>query len=417
MYRYFSHINTAKTILQQYAGEVPFSNFLKNFFTKEKKYGSRDRRTISSLCYNYFRLGSALNESSIDDRLITSTFILSAQPNELLEIERPQWNEKISCSLQEKIEWLQIDVNEIFPFNNELSVNVDRPAFNKSFLIQPDLFIRTRPGKHQQVLNKLNVSKQTYKEINNRCIVLANSTKLDEIIDINRDAVIQDLSSQRVGEMMLLPQLPKAATVWDCCAASGGKSIMAYDFLNEINLTVSDVRQSIIHNLHVRFKEAGIKRFQSFVADITDSNKLKAAVGTSKFDLIICDVPCSGSGTWSRTPEQLLFFKQHEITRYADRQKKIALNAIQYLKPAGYFLYVTCSVFEKENEQLVQFIQQQSKLQLIKMELLKGYHLKADTMFAALFKVMASYGVAKSQTPGEEIGTRAICQQMSTNKY
>ena len=50
----------------------------------------------------------------------------------------------------------------------------------------------------------------------------------------------------------------------------------------------------------------------------------------------------------------------------------------------GYFLYITCSVFKKENEAIVDFIKQQFHLELIKMELLKGYDKKADTMFAAL---------------------------------
>ena len=67
-------------------------------------------------------------------------------------------------------------------------------------------------------------------------------------------------------------------------------------------------------------------------------------------------------------------------------QQKIVSNVIQSLNQQGYFLYITCSVFKKENEAIVEFIQQQCQLQLIKMELIKGYDKKADTMFAALFK-------------------------------
>jgi 16S rRNA (cytosine967-C5)-methyltransferase len=46
--------------------------------------------------------------------------------------------------------------------------------------------------------------------------------------------------------------------VWDCCAASGGKSILVKDTLNSIQLTVSDIRQSILNNLQQRFAVAGI---------------------------------------------------------------------------------------------------------------------------------------------------------------
>jgi 16S rRNA (cytosine967-C5)-methyltransferase len=56
------------------------------------------------------------------------------------------------------------------------------------------------------------------------------------------------------------------------------------------------------------------------------------------------------------------------------------------LKPGGSLLYITCSVFKKENEEMVEYINEKFHLQLVKMELLRGYELKADTMFAALLK-------------------------------
>ena len=109
-------------------------------------------------------------------------------------------------------------------------------------------------------------------------------------------------------------------------------------------------------------------------------------IRNSGFDFIICDAPCTGSGTWSRTPEQLYFFHSEKIKEYQTLQKKIITNAITYLKQESYFLYITCSVFKAENEEVVEFIQNTFQLTLIKKELLKGYNKKADTMFAALFK-------------------------------
>jgi 16S rRNA (cytosine967-C5)-methyltransferase len=103
-------------------------------------------------------------------------------------------------------------------------------------------------------------------------------------------------------------------------------------------------------------------------------------------NLIICDAPCTGSGTWSRTPEQLYFFDEKRIERYAGLQKKIVSNVILHLKENGCFVYITCSVFKKENDEIVEFVERQFNLELIKMELLKGYDKKADTMFAALFR-------------------------------
>lgn len=387
MSRFYSHVNTAKTIIELYQGEMPLSAFLKTFFAKEKKYGSRDRKTISSLCYNYFRLGFALREKSVDERILTATFLVDKDENGWLESKKREWNEKITLPLDEKLGVARMDVQSIFPFNQELSEGIDVKGFNTSFLVQPDVFVRVRPNRKPIIERKLLEAKIQFTAIGENCLAFANGTKLENVIDINSEAVVQDLNSQRVGEMLNLVGWPEGAEVWDCCAASGGKSIMAFDLLSNINLSVSDVRQSIIQNLYARFKAAGIKGYQSFVADLTTYKRLQAALATSTFDLIICDAPCSGSGTWSRTPEQLRFFKQEEIKRYSQLQKSIAINTLPFLNKGGCFLYITCSVFKRENEEVVDFIQKESNLTLINMGLFKGYDLKADTMFAALFRL------------------------------
>jgi len=61
-------------------------------------------------------------------------------------------------------------------------------------------------------------------------------------------------------------------------------------------------------------------------------------------------------------------------------------NVLMALKPGGYFLYITCSVFKKENEGAVNYLLENFTLKVLKMELLKGYELKADTMFVALLQ-------------------------------
>jgi len=58
---------------------------------------------------------------------------------------------------------------------------------------------------------------------------------------------------------------------------------------------------------------------------------------------------------------------------------------VKSLEKDGFFLYVTCSVFKKENEEIVQFLENELSLHLIRAEYLKGYHQKADTLFSALF--------------------------------
>jgi 16S rRNA (cytosine967-C5)-methyltransferase len=195
---------------------------------------------------------------------------------------------------------------------------------------------------------------------------------------------VQDYNSQKVlNSLNDKLQFNQAVRVWDCCAASGGKSILMHDHFPSARLTVSDVRESILINLRKRFERAGIKSYESFIADISS----KDFSSDKKFDVVICDAPCSGSGTWSRTPEQNFFFKKDKIAYYAALQKKIALNASQTVNANGWFVYITCSVFKKENEEVVDHLTANTSLQLMSTKYLKGYDKKADSLFVALFAV------------------------------
>jgi 16S rRNA (cytosine967-C5)-methyltransferase len=382
--RYQSYLNTAQKIIAAYKGEEPLANYLKKFFAADKKYGSKDRKQISSLCYNYYRLGKALPEKAVDEKIILANFLCEQMPNAFLQAFSDNWNEKITLSLKEKIALSGLNIKDVFPFINELSAAVDGETFQLSFFQQPDLFLRIRPGKKDIVENKLAAAGISYQLVADDCIALPNSSKINEIIELDKEAVVQDMNSQKV-----LNNLPSQITnhkagrlSWDCCAASGGKSILLYDKLNgQLQLTVSDIRESILSNLKKRFFAAGIKKYSSFIADLGKEN---AVIKIDAQQLIVCDAPCTGSGTWARTPEQLFYFDKAQIKMYADRQKQIASNVIPHLAAGGIFVYITCSVFKQENEEVVNFIKEKFHLQLLQMELLSAP--KADNMFVAIFK-------------------------------
>ncbi|MFZ1452381.1 MAG: Fmu (Sun) domain-containing protein, partial [Ferruginibacter sp.] len=218
------------------------------------------------------------------------------------------------------------------------------------------------------------------------CLALPNSTRVDTILETDKEVVVQDLNSQQVLNFLKDPasSTRHPVSIWDCCAASGGKSILAYDILNgQIELTVSDIRESILSNLKNRFETAGIKNYKSFIADLTIDDCL---LPIAHCPLIICDAPCTGSGTWSRTPEQLYYLKRKTIDVYVAMQQQIVSHVIPYLQKDSIFIYITCSVFKNENEDMVNFIKEKFHLQLLQMELLKGYDKKADSMFTAVFK-------------------------------
>lgn len=379
-----NYIQMALALIERYDGAMPLSAFLKQYYAQNKKHGSRDRKLISHLVYTYYRLGNyaATNQQQ---RLLIALFLCEPADGQWSVCLPEAWQQMMKASLGEKCSYLQtqalpITPAAIFPWIDALSEGIEKEAFVWQHLQQPDLFLRVRLGRMKKVVEALNTNTIAF-EAEGNCLRVANGTHIDQLLAINKDVVVQDRSSQQVANLFSYFQEASVKKVWDCCAASGGKSILLMDTLPGIQLSVSDIRATILHNLRQRFAEAGIAQFQSFLADLSQPLPVK-----QQFDAIICDVPCSGSGTWGRTPEQLSFFDTQEISRYAQLQATIAGNAISHLKQGGYLLYITCSVFAAENEMNVNKLAEQHSLKLVTQEVLTGYLHKADTMFAALLQ-------------------------------
>lgn len=392
-----SYLSTAASLVKNFRGTPGFPAYLKGYFALHKKFGSRDRKYISQLCYSYFRCPPLVLENTIgwfrdlglEERMVVALFVCSVSEDALLLQLKPEWNEKVGLPLVEKLRLAgnPFTPAHIFPWSSDLSNGIDSVAFREAQLIQPDLFIRIRPGFRENIESRLKAARIGFLAISDSCYSISNTTDISKVLRINAEVIIQDYSSQSIAIFFqLISQRTsysgEGPSIWDCCAASGGKSLLAFDWFEKIRLTVSDIRPAILENLTKRFAEAGIRNYHSFLADLTSSQDFSPG---QQYDLVICDVPCSGSGTWGRTPEQRYFFEPGEIDYYAERQKKILKTVIPAVKKKGYLLYITCSVFTRENEEMVEFITGCSSLSLIHQQLLKGYDRKADTLFAALF--------------------------------
>ena len=168
---------------------------------------------------------------------------------------------------------------------------------------------------------------------------------------------------------------------WDACAASGGKSLMLHEQEPDIKLVVSDIRESMLANLDERFQRSGLHKYQKKLLDLTQNPD--PVLHDYAFDGIILDAPCSGSGTWGRTPEMMARFNPDRISFFQRLQQDITRNVVKYLKPGKPLIYITCSAFKAENEANVDFLVKEVGLKLEKQTVLKGYENKADTMFVA----------------------------------
>jgi 16S rRNA (cytosine967-C5)-methyltransferase len=376
-------IKTFERILKAYDGALPLHRFLVTYFKMNKQMGSSDRRWASRYLYSFFRIGKALNSHTLIERLAVGDYLCNATSSLVLEATKPEWVDQVDLPIAAKLvlvkdQFPNFELKDVFPFHAELSEGLDWNQFLESFFIQPDLFIWVKAKHAKEVHTALSEAGVPVKELSETVFSLPNGTKLAHLLPNLKDYQVQDLSSQKTGNYF---QPQPYEYWWDCCAASGGKSLLLHELEPKVQLLVSDVRENSLNNLDERFDAAGIRKYQKKVLDLLVDNEQH--LHHYEFDGIILDAPCSGSGTWGRTPEMLYHFEEQKIKSYNNLQRSIAANVVKYLKQGKPLIYITCSVFKAENEEIVSYLQQELGLQLEQKEVIKGYNEKADTMFVA----------------------------------
>jgi 16S rRNA (cytosine967-C5)-methyltransferase len=368
----YQHI---QTITANYDGSLPLTHYLKQYFRQHPKLGSRDRKALSQMAYCYYRTHKGLGLHLTFEETIQAALLLCNSNEKYIQPFLPQ----DAIALLHKAEF---DIQRLFPYDIALSDGIEWQQWLESMLVQPDMFIRIRVPL-PVITAILGANDIPHTRISDTCIALPNGSPVDKLLPVD-SYVVQDASSQYTGNYF--KPLPKQQW-WDCCSGAGGKSLLVKDKEPGIQLTVSDKRATILHNLQQRFKQYHLQQPAAFIADMTDATSLAKEQGNKRYDSIICDVPCTGSGTWARTPEQLYFFGPHLLDEINALQMQIAPNAATYLKPGGTFYYITCSVFQQENEVVVaHLLNSDNTLKLQETQLINGLSLKADSMFIAVIK-------------------------------
>ena len=160
-----------------------------------------------------------------------------------------------------------------------------------------------------------------------------------------------DDGSRLVAEIAVAA-MPGARRVWDCCAAPGGKTLILARRLRAAEIVASDVSVKRLAQTEARLRRyAYAERVQFEVADATDAKGIEAS-----FDLILCDAPCSGTGTLAGNPEIRHRLKVEELGRQAERQTAILKGALKQLAPGGRLVYSTCSLEPEEGERVVEAV-------------------------------------------------------------
>lgn len=146
----------------------------------------------------------------------------------------------------------------------------------------------------------------------------------------------QDLSVQRAVMSVSWPD----GRILDYCAGGGGKAL-AIAALTGRRVLAYDAAPARMADLPVRAARAGA------MIDIVHADRLAQA---GAFAAVVCDVPCSGSGTWRRDPEAKWRLTPARLDALIALQAQILDEARHHVTPGGMLVYMTCSLFYDENE-------------------------------------------------------------------
>ena len=152
---------------------------------------------------------------------------------------------------------------------------------------------------------------------------------------------LQDEGSQLVAEIA-----GRGTAILDCCAAPGGKTLILAERNPAARIVACETSDARLTQLRKRLAPLGA-RMEYRLADAT------ALTEEDKYDLVLADVPCSGTGTLGRNPEIRHRLRVEDLPRQAARQREILRAALRAVRPGGRVVYSTCSLEPEENEQVV----------------------------------------------------------------
>jgi len=154
---------------------------------------------------------------------------------------------------------------------------------------------------------------------------------------------IQDEGSQIAA---LLSGAGPRMQVLDLCAGAGGKTLaLAALMQNTGQLYAYDADRHQLKPIFERIKRAGVRNVQVLRA----GDKAAVEALGPRFDIVLADAPCTGTGTWRRRPDAKWRLKPEALAARQAEQREVLALAAGLVKPGGRLTYVTCSVLPEEN--------------------------------------------------------------------
>jgi len=172
----------------------------------------------------------------------------------------------------------------------------------------------------------------------------AAATRLRDALRAGR-LLLQDEASQMIP--LLLDVLP-GQRVLDVCAAPGGKTARLAGQAGPGTVVATDFHLHRLRQMRELVERLGAGNVSLVALDGTQPLPFSA-----RFDRVLVDAPCSGTGTLSRNPEIRWRLRKEDLGALAEKQKALVRQGLAQLAPGGRLVYSTCSLEPEENEQVV----------------------------------------------------------------
>lgn len=222
---------------------------------------------------------------------------------------------------------------------------------------------------------RINTSKTTKENITNildkENIKYENVSWYEDALILEEEKNIRELDIYKNGEIYMqslssmIPPIilePKNEKILDMAASPGGKTTQIYNLSNKGAL-ITAVEKNKIRAQRLKYNIN--KQGTQATVLVTDATKLDEFF---RFDKILLDAPCSGSGTLSILDNSLNHFNKNIIKNSVETQQKLLEKALQILKPNSTMVYSTCSILYQENELQLEKLIKQNKIEIIPID-------------------------------------------------